>query len=244
MRKNLFLLMILFLAMTVVTDTALAQKKKEKDGKDNSKGGVTMTTARDSVSYIIGQDIGGNFKKNQIDVNVDVLLQGIVNALAGNDSLISEERKMAIMSKFQQEIQTKQQANMAKEAETNKMAGKAFLEANLKKDGVKQTPSGLQYKALKEGTGAQPTAQSKVTVHYEGKLIDGKIFDSSYERGQTATFPLNGVIKGWTEGLQLMKEGSIYELYIPSELGYGDRGNQAIPGGSTLIFKVELIKVE
>jgi FKBP-type peptidyl-prolyl cis-trans isomerase len=148
------------------------------------------------------------------------------------------------MSKFQQDLQTKQQAKMSQEAEVNKAAGKAFLDENKKKAGVQVTASGLQYEVVKEGTGKMPIAASKVTVNYEGKLINGKIFDSSYDRGQTASFPLNGVIKGWTEGLQLMKEGAIYNFYIPSDLGYGDRGNQAIPGGSTLIFKVELIKVE
>lgn len=237
MKRTVIFMMLVFLAFVVASDAAYAQKNKKNEG-------VALVTTQDSISYIIGQDIGGNFKKNQIDINLDAMVQGLKNALAGNDSLISEAAKALIMTKFQTEIQTKQQANMTKESEVNKVAGMAFLADNLKKDGVKQTASGLQYKSLKEGTGVQPTAESKVTVHYEGKLIDGKIFDSSYERGQTATFPLNGVIRGWTEGLQLMKEGSIYELYIPSDLGYGDRGNQAIPGGSTLIFKVELMKVE
>jgi FKBP-type peptidyl-prolyl cis-trans isomerase len=236
MKRN-FVLVTLCTVALLSASTVFAQKK-------DKKGDNLLSTTQDSISYIIGQDIGGNFKKNAIDINVDAFLKGLTEALKGNDSLISEARKIAIMTKFQQELQTKQQANMTKEAETNKAAGKAFLDANLKKDGVKQTTSGLQYKVIKEGSGVKPLATSKVTVNYEGKLIDGKIFDSSYERGQTATFPLNGVIKGWTEGLQLMTPGSIYEFYIPSDLAYGDRGNQAIPGGSTLIFKVELIKVE
>lgn len=232
MKRSVVVRAILLLALVTGTASVQAQKK------------VKLTDTRDSISYIIGQDIGNNFKKSQIDINVNVLLNGLTAAMNGSENLISEERKMAIMTKFQQELQKKQQDMMAKESEVNKVAGAAFLEKNLKQDGVKKTASGLQYKVLQEGAGDHPLAESKVTVHYEGKLIDGKIFDSSYERGQPATFPLNGVIRGWTEGLQLMNPGAIYEFYIPSDLAYGDRGNQAIPGGSTLIFKVELIKFE
>jgi FKBP-type peptidyl-prolyl cis-trans isomerase FklB len=237
MKRTFALLSMCILVLLGSMNAAFAQKKPKE-------GELSLKTTQDSISYIIGQDVGGSLKKNTIDVNVDAFVKGLTDALKGNDSLIPEARKIAIMTKFQQDMQTKQQANMTKESDANKAAGKAFLEANLKKDGVKQTASGLQYKSLTEGTGKKPTAESKVTVNYEGTLIDGKIFDSSYERGQTATFPLNGVIKGWTEGLQLMNEGSTYVFYIPSDLAYGDRGNQAIPGGATLIFKVELIKVE
>ena len=123
-------------------------------------------------------------------------------------------------------------------------ANKAFLQENMKKEGVKVTSSGLQYKVLKEGKGKSPLATDSVTVNYEGKFINGKTFDSSYDRKKPITFALNGVIRGWTEGLQLMKEGAVYEFCIPSNLAYGDQGNQNIPGGSTLIFKVELIKVK
>jgi FKBP-type peptidyl-prolyl cis-trans isomerase FklB len=229
---NFGLIMVLSL---FITGQSMGQNKKDN---------IRMETAQDTISYLIGTDVGGSFKKNQIELNLDIFVKGLSDAMKGNDSLISDARKKVIMGKFQQELQTKQQAKMTQEAEINKTAGKAFLDENKKKAGVKVTASGLQYKSLTEGTGKMPTAASKVTVNYEGKLINGKIFDSSYERGQTATFPLNGVIKGWTEGLQLMKEGSTYEFYIPSDLAYGDRGNQSIPGGSTLIFKVELIKVE
>jgi FKBP-type peptidyl-prolyl cis-trans isomerase FklB len=235
--KNPILIIALFIiTLLLSTEPTQAQKKK--------KGDVPILTTQDSISYIIGTDVGGSFKKNQIEINVDVFVKGLTDAMKGNDSLISEAKKMAIMTKFQTELQAKQQANMTKEAEANKAIGKAFQDENRKKDGVKETSTGLQFKVIQEGTGKSPTASSKVTVNYEGKFIDGKIFDSSYERGQTATFPLNGVIKGWTEGLQLMKEGATYEFYIPSNLAYGDQGNQAIPGGSLLIFKVELLKVE
>jgi FKBP-type peptidyl-prolyl cis-trans isomerase FklB len=231
--------LLLLSAALLICTASFAQKKKTGTGNEPK-----LVTAQDTISYIIGTDIGGNFKKNEIEVNLDALNLGLKDGLAGNDSLIPEALKMAIMGKFQQDLQTKQQAKMTKDADVNKVQGKAFLDENIKKEGVKVTASGLQYKVLKEGTGANPTAASKVTVNYEGKLISGKIFDSSYERKQPATFPLSGVIKGWTEGVQLMKEGATYEFYIPSDLAYGDRGNQAIPGGSTLIFKVELIKIE
>jgi FKBP-type peptidyl-prolyl cis-trans isomerase FklB len=231
---------ILICIIALVLSVSLFGQNKKK----NDQSGFRLVTTQDSISYLIGNDVGGSFRKNGIEINMDAFIKGLEVAMKGNDSLVPEARKMAIMSKFQQDLQTKQQSNMTKEAEGSKIQGKAFLDENRKKAGVKETPSGLQYKVIQEGTGKSPSETSKVTVNYEGKLIDGKIFDSSYERGQTATFPLNGVIKGWTEGLQLMKEGSIYEFYIPSDLAYGDRGNQAIPGGSTLIFKVELIKVE
>jgi FKBP-type peptidyl-prolyl cis-trans isomerase FklB len=234
MKKVLICIMALVLSVSLFGQT----KKKDKPNE------FRLATTQDSISYLIGNDVGSNFRKNWIEINMDVFIRGLEAAMKGNDSLIPEARKMAIMTKFQQDLQTKQQANMSKEAEAGKIQGKAFLDENRKKPGVKETPSGLQYKVILEGTGKSPSATSKVTVNYEGKLISGKIFDSSYDRGQTATFPLNGVIKGWTEGLQLMKEGATYEFYIPSDLAYGDHGNQGIPGGSTLIFKVELIKVE
>jgi FKBP-type peptidyl-prolyl cis-trans isomerase FklB len=145
---------------------------------------------------------------------------------------------------FQKDMQEKQMAKQVKMAEPNKIAGQKFLDENKGKEGVKVTATGLQYKVIKEGKGKTPTANDKVTVNYEGKLLDGKIFDSSFDRKKPETFPVTGVIKGWTEGLMLMKEGGSYELYIPSDLAYGDAGNNSIPGGSTLIFKVDLIKVE
>jgi len=145
---------------------------------------------------------------------------------------------------FQKEMQQKQMEKMSAASKPNKEAGQKFLEENKKQPGVIETPSGLQYKVIKEGKGKTPTATDKVTVNYEGKLLNGKIFDSSFDRKKPETFGVTGVIKGWTEGLQLMKEGGSYELYVKSDLAYGDQGNQSIPGGSTLIFKVDLIKIE
>jgi FKBP-type peptidyl-prolyl cis-trans isomerase FklB len=140
-------------------------------------------------------------------------------------------------------MQQKQMEKMTAASAPNKEAGKKFLDENKKQAGVIETASGLQYKIIKEGKGKTPVATDQVTVNYEGKLLDGKVFDSSYDRKKPETFGVGGVIKGWSEGLQLMKEGGIYELYIKSDLAYGDQGNQSIPGGSTLIFKVELLKI-
>ena len=210
---------------------------------------ANLKTKSDSVAYVIGANIGENLKKNissdSLDFSTSALVQGFKDALEGLDSLtFTKEDKQNIMMQFQKDMQQKQAEKMAQASVPNKEAGAKFLEENKKQAGVIQTQSGLQYKVIKEGTGKTPKATDMVSVNYEGKLLDGKIFDSSYERKKPETFGVTGVIKGWTEALQLMKEGGIYELYISSDLAYGDQGNQSIPGGSTLIFKVELIKVE
>jgi len=210
---------------------------------------IKIKTSNDSTAYTLGCNIGANLKKNldadSLAFNLDIITQGIRDALNGADKqLFSEETKKKIMDKFGKEMQEKQVKKNAQVASAAKTTGMKFLDENKKNPGVMTTPSGLQYRVIKEGTGAAPNPNSSVTVHYEGKFIDGNVFDSSYERNQPADFPLNGVIKGFSEGLLLMKEGSIYELFIPSDLAYGDAGNQGIPGGSTLIFKLELIKVK
>lgn len=212
-----------------------AQKKQKK---------TEIKTYTDSVSYIIGADIGSNLKKNFIDINLEVFIAAFLDAQKGTDTLITPEQKQQVMTRLQQEIQAKQQAKQAQEAQAGKEAGNKFLIENKTKPGVVETPSGLQYKVLTMGAGPKPGPTDEVTVNYEGRLLDGKIFDSSYERNQTASFPLTGVIKGWTEGLQLMNTGSVYEFYIPSDLAYGDKGVGQIPGGSVLIFKVELISIK
>lgn len=212
-----------------------AQKKQKK---------TELKTYTDSVSYIIGADIGSNLKKNFIDINLDVFIAAFLDAGKGADTLITPEQKQQVMTRLQQEIQAKQQAKQAQEAQAGKDAGRKFLNENRSKPGVVETPSGLQYKVLTMGAGPKPGPDDEVTVNYEGRLLDGKIFDSSYERNQSASFPLTGVIKGWTEGLQLMNTGSVYEFYIPSDLAYGDKGVGQIPGGSVLIFKVELISIK
>jgi FKBP-type peptidyl-prolyl cis-trans isomerase FklB len=192
---------------------------------------------RDKVSYSIGLNIGSNLGRQNVEINPEALTAGVKDAIAGKPQLTQDQIK-EVMTAFEKDMQQKQKAAGEKSA----AEGKTFLEENKKKEGVKTTASGLQYKVIKEGTGAQPKATDTVTVNYRGTLIDGKEFDSSYKRGQPATFPLNGVIKGWTEGLQLMKTGSKYQLFVPPDLAYGERtvGPDLAPN-STLIFEVELL---
>ena len=192
---------------------------------------------KDKVSYSIGLNIGFNLNRQNVQINPDVLAAGIKDAIAGKPQLTTDQVK-EVMTTFEKDMQQKQKAA----GEKNASEGAKFLEENKKKEGVKTTASGLQYKAIKEGTGAQPKATDTVTVNYRGTLINGTEFDSSYKRGQPATFPLNGVIKGWTEGLQLMKVGSKYQFFVPPNLAYGERtvGPDIAPN-STLIFEVELL---
>ncbi|MCB0546703.1 MAG: FKBP-type peptidyl-prolyl cis-trans isomerase [Phaeodactylibacter sp.] len=192
----------------------------------------------DSLSYSLGVLLGQNLQSQGFE-NIDEpsLTKGIHDMLAGNEPKVSMEEANTII---QQYMQKKQEAKF----ESNIAEGKAFLEANAQREEVTILPSGLQYEVLKEGNGSKPSATDKVTVHYHGMLIDGTVFDSSIERGQPATFGVNQVIKGWTEALQLMPEGSKWKLYIPSDLAYGSRGaGPKIGPYSTLIFEVELLKV-
>ncbi|MFG1492942.1 FKBP-type peptidyl-prolyl cis-trans isomerase [Halobacteriovorax sp. ZH4_bin.1] len=198
-----------------------------------------METHMEKVSYIIGRQIGSDFVAQGMEINAEIFANAVASAMKGEASTLSAEETQRTMTEFQEHM-ARQLAEAA-----NKLAeeGRAYLETNKAAEGVTTTTSGLQYKVLEAGTGATPTAESTVEVHYEGKLIDGTVFDSSFQRGQTIQFPVGGVIKGWTEALQLMKEGDSWELTIPSELAYGEHGAGAkIPPHSTLIFKVQLIK--
>ena len=192
---------------------------------------------KDKVSYSIGMNIGFNLSKQKVDINPDILAAGIKDAIAGKP-LLTQDQVKDVMAQFEKDMEQKQ-----KEAgEKNKAEGAKFLEENKKKPGIKTTASGLQYKVEKEGTGALPKATDMVTVNYRGTLMNGTEFDSSYKRGQPATFPVNGVIKGWTEALQLMKVGSKYQLWIPPNLAYGERSvSPELGPNSTLIFEVELM---
>src|SRR5499426_320812 len=195
---------------------------------------------KDKVSYSIGMQIGFNLGRQKVDINPEILNAGIKDAIAGKPQLTPDQVK-EIMAQFEKDMEQKQK----QAGEKNKTDGAKFLEDNKKKPGVKTTTSGLQYKVEKEGTGAQPKPTDMVTMNYRGTLIDGTEFDSSYKRGQPATFPVNGVIKGWTEALQLMKQGAKYQLFIPSNLAYGERAMGADIGpNSTLIFEVELMEVK
>ena len=195
-------------------------------------------------AYILGYNIGNNAKKFlKKEEDQKIFLIGVYDSIKGKEPLLSLKKKGQKKGLpgdvSEKEVKERNKKNMEQ--------GKEFLNKNKKKSGVKTTASGLQYKVLKDGSGKSPSATSKVEVHYQGTFIDGREFDSSYKRNQTITFPLNGVIKGWTEGLQLMKEGAKYEFYIPSELAYGASGtpgDSGIPPHSVLIFQVELIKVQ
>src|SRR5437660_105770 len=192
---------------------------------------------KDKVSYSLGLNIGFNLGRQNVPINPDALVAGIKDAIAGKPQLTPDQIKET-MTAFEKDMEQKQKTA----ADKNALEGTKFLEENKKKEGVKTTASGLQYKVVKEGTGPQPKATDIVTANYRGTLIDGTEFDSSYKRGEPATFPLNGVIKGWTEGVQLMKVGSKYQLFIPSNLAYGDRAvGPDITPNSTLIFEVELL---
>ena len=203
-----------------------------------------LKTEKEKVSYSIGQQIGSNFKRNEMDIDTASLKQGVEDALKGKKPALSGEEQQKVMTAFQSQMEKKMEDKQKVSADKNVKEGKSFLEANAKKPGVVVLPSGLQYKVVKEGTGAIPKASDTVTTHYRGTLIDGKEFDSSYSRGQPASFPVNGVIKGWTEALQLMKTGSKWQLFIPSELAYGARGaGPDIGPNSTLIFDIELLSI-
>ena len=192
---------------------------------------------KDKVSYSIGMNIGFNLSRQKVDVNPDILSAGIKDAIAGKPQLTQDQVK-DVMAQFEKDMEQKQK----QAGEKNKTDGAKFLEENKKKQGVKTTASGLQYKVMKDGTGANPKPTDMVTVNYRGTLIDGTEFDSSYKRGQPATFPVNGVIKGWTEALQLMKVGSKYQVFVPANLAYGERSVSAELGpNATLIFEVELL---
>lgn len=246
MKHNFTIPFMIFLLLTVVSMETSAQKsKKSKNDKAQAEtpATVVLKTHQDSISYMIGRDIGRNMKANGIDVTAEQMSIGLKDGLAGIDSVMNEKATEKLMATFQAEMMAKQQQVSQAENSENRAAGEAFLAENKLKPGVKVTQSGLQYRVISEGEGENPTAEDVVEVHYTGTLIDGTVFDSSVERGESIKFPLNGVIPGWTEGVQLMKPGAKYEFVIPSNLAYGERTSGPIPGGSTLIFEVELISI-
>ena len=203
-----------------------------------------LTTPQDRLSYTIGMDIGQSLAGQDMDLDVDVLIEGLRAAYLGEETLLTQEEALAEREKFIQTRQQQLESERAEEARINAEEGEAFLAANAQKDGVMVTDSGLQYRVIEEGSGESPDADDRVTVHYKGTLINGVEFDSSYARGEPATFGLNQVIPGWTEGLQLMSEGAKYEFFIPSDLAYGEQGRPGPIGpNSALIFEVELLEV-
>ena len=210
---------------------------------NNGTKNVELKNLNDSASYAIGADIARTFKRQEIEINKDALLQGFSEYYDGNGK-IDESTVNQILTRFQQKMREKQQEQANKEAEANKKKGEEFLEKNKKEKGVKVTPSGLQYIVLKMGKGPKPKLTDKVKVHYKGTLIDGTVFDSSYDRGEPAVFPVNGVIKGWQEAIPMMPVGSKWILYIPSDLAYGERAPKQIGPNQVLIFEVELLGIE
>jgi FKBP-type peptidyl-prolyl cis-trans isomerase len=206
---------------------------------------LVLKTPKDKASYAIGMNMGENLHKASVDVDANIIARGLKDALAGGKTLLTDDEAKTAMTALQADVRKKQEDKMQLAGGANKQAGDAFLAANKSKESVVTLPSGLQYKILTEGTGPKPTASDSVVCNYRGTLIDGKEFDSSYQRGQPATFPVGQVIKGWTEALQLMPVGSKWQLFIPSELAYGSRGAGADIGpNSTLIFEVELISIK
>ncbi len=211
----------------------------------------TLASAEDAfkdeaekLGYAIGMNIGLNMKNQKVTADAEQIAAGLKAAFQGEDTLLSEEEMGQILTAYQQEMQMKQLAEMAAEAAENAGKAEAFLAENGKKDGVVTLDSGLQYKVLASGDGESPEKDSKVEVHYRGTLIDGTEFDSSYKRGEPASFPVSGVIPGWTEALQLMQVGDKWQLAIPPKLAYGERGAPpVIPGNSALVFEVELLNI-
>ena len=200
----------------------------------NAQEKLVLKNQKEKVSYIIGMDIGGNLKRQSFDIDPNILARGVQDALSGEKPLLSKEEIQETMVAFQKEMMEKQ-----------KQRGEAFLSENKKKEGVKTLPSGLQYKVIKAGTGKKPKVNDTVTVNYRGTLIDGTEFDSSFRRGQPVAFPVSGVIPGWTEALPLMQEGAKWQLFVPPNLAYGERGAGGLIGpNTTLIFEVELISVQ
>jgi FKBP-type peptidyl-prolyl cis-trans isomerase FklB len=201
-------------------------------------------TDMEKMSYALGMNVAGNITELPIELDFKQLIAAINDVSSGKKSALELDEYHKFMQQFQQQVQEAGRAAAAKAAEANVKVGKEFLEANKAKEGVKVTASGLQYRIITEGSGAKPTAKDKVKVHYTGKLIDGKVFDSSVQRGEPAEFGVTQVIPGWVEGLQLMSVGSKYEFVIPSELAYGERGaGGAIPPCAVLVFEVELLEI-
>lgn len=217
-----------FLALSISLSTAIAKEMPALD------------TEKKKISYAVGRNIAESILSSGIDIDIDVFTATVAETLTGTKDRLTDAEKMEVGAA----IQKQQQAHAAKTTSENKSKGQVFLAENAKKDDVKVLPSGLQYKVVTAGTGKTPSSSDSVTVHYRGTLIDGTEFDSSFKRGQPATFPVNGVIKGWTEALQLMQEGAKWQLFIPSDLAYGERGAGANIGPhATLVFDVELVKI-
>ena len=224
--------------------TSAAKPAAKTPAKTGAQTPLVLKTDEQKFSYALGMNLGTSLQKQAVKVDPAILARGLKDALAGKTQMTEEEARAAIMA-VQTALRKKMEEGRQAASGMNKQEGDAFLAANKTKDGVTTLPSGLQYKVLKAGSGPKPSASDSVVCNYRGTLINGKEFDSSYKRGEPATFPVNGVIKGWTEALQLMPVGSKWQLFVPPDLAYGDRGAGADIGpGATLIFEVELMSIQ
>jgi FKBP-type peptidyl-prolyl cis-trans isomerase len=222
---------------------ATAKPTHAPAAKDTPAG--ALSTQKDKTSYALGMNLAENFKSQSVEINPNLLLKGMKDALAGGKTLLTVDEEHATLMELQNGLRKAQMEKMAQAGEKNKKEGETFLAANKSKPGVVTLPSGLQYKILHAGTGPKPTASDSVSCNYKGTLIDGTEFDSSFKRGEPTTFPVSGVIKGWTEALQLMPVGSKWQLFVPASLAYGDRAASNLIGpGATLIFEVELVSIQ
>jgi FKBP-type peptidyl-prolyl cis-trans isomerase len=254
MRKSLILPAALLFAAAAVAG-AQSGKPAQKPAAQPAKPAAQPAAApaqqagkpesvQDRASYVIGYNLGRTLKQNDVNANSDLIVKGLRDGLTGANGMLTDAEMQSTMQEFQKQVQTQQEAKQKMVGEKNKTEGEAFLAKNKARAGVKTTASGLQYEVEKEGTGPAPKATDMVTVNYKGTTIDGTTFDSSYDRGQPATFVLNQVIPGWTEGVQLMKVGSKSKFYIPAALGYGDKGAGNVIGpNAPLVFEVELLSI-
>ena len=242
--KKITTLSVSALASAMLLMTGCSTNNGSQEAAAQSVSITEQSPASEKVGYSLGFMMAEGNKEAVKDLDLNTFEKGFRDGYEGNDSALTQEQMQEVLMTYQKEQEEQFVKDMEKQTTENKAAGVAFLAENAKKEGVKTTASGLQYKVVKAGTGKMPKATDVVEVNYEGKLIDGTVFDSSYERGEPIEFPLNQVIAGWTEGLQLMKEGGKYEFYIPSDIAYGEAGNAGIEPNSTLIFTVELLKVK
>ncbi len=241
---------VMMLLVVAAFFASSCQEPKPAAEKEITK--ADLKTEDDRVSYSVGFSMGSSFKQDELKINLEILQRGMEDGFTGSKQLLDEEEVKKTMMGFKEKMRAKKQAEYMermeerrKQGEANKEKGRQFLEENKAKEGIVTLESGLQYKILNKGTGASPKPTDTVKCQYRGTTIDGKEFDSSYERGKPATFAVNRVIKGWTEGLQLMKEGGKWQFFIPSELAYGERGaGKNIGPNEVLVFEVELLEIE
>jgi FKBP-type peptidyl-prolyl cis-trans isomerase FklB len=262
MQNSLRITLILFIAAVVLPNSVAQQAPpakaqpatppKSQQGTATKRAPaakaqtvLTLKTQKEKASYAMGMNFGTGLRKQSVDIDPAILARGLRDAFSNGRTLLTEDEARAVLTQLQNDLRKKQQELAQHLSEANKKDGMAFLEANKTKDGVVTLPSGLQYKVLQEGAGPKPAPTDTVVCNYRGALLDNTEFDSSYKRGQPATFPVTGVIKGWTEALQLMPVGSKWQLFIPAELAYGERGaGGQIDPNATLIFEVELLSIQ